>query len=92
MRRAISLARDYADRRVIGKVKLSSLPLQLRVLSQLEVVHRGNLILLLRLCELFSKEQSNTITPHDANLLRVMTPLLKLFTAKQSLLVITEVL
>lgn len=49
MRRAIVLARDYADRRVIGKEKLSSLPLQLRVLSQLEVVHRGNLIMYLRL-------------------------------------------
>ncbi len=89
IRRAVSLARDYAARRVIGKTMLADMPLQLRVLSHLEVVHRGNLILYLRLSQLFSKEQSKSITPHEANILRVMVPLMKLFTAKQSLHVIT---
>lgn len=31
---------------------------------------------------LFSKEQYKSITAHEANILRVMTPLMKLFTAK----------
>lgn len=55
IRRGVALARDYASRRVIGKTPLSSMPLQLRVLSHLEVVHRGNLILYLKLSQLFSK-------------------------------------
>lgn len=49
IRRGLALARDYASRRVIGKTPLSQMPLQLRVLSHLEVVHRGNLMLYLRL-------------------------------------------
>lgn len=55
MRRGIALVRDYSDRRVIGKQKLSSLPLHLRVLSDLDVIHRGNLIFYLKISELFSK-------------------------------------
>ena len=55
MRRGIALVRDYSDRRIIGKKKLSDLPLHLRVLSDLEVTHRGNLIFFLRISELFSK-------------------------------------
>lgn len=68
------------------------MPLQLRVLSNLEVKHRGNLILYLRLSELFSKEQSSTINSHEANLLRVMVPLMKLFTGKEVLSFLSEVL
>ena len=92
MRRGLALARDYASRRNIGKHKLQDMPLQLRVLSELEVKHRGNLILYLRLSELFSKEQSQTISPHEANILRVMVPLMKLFTGKEVLGFLSEVL
>lgn len=49
MRRGITLAKDYSARRTIGKIKLNELPLQKRVLSHLEVVHRGNLMLFIRL-------------------------------------------
>ena len=82
IRRGLALARDYASRRVIGKTTLSNMPLQLRVLSHLEVVHRGNLILYLRMSYFFSKEHAKCIAPHEANILRVMVPLMKLFTAK----------
>jgi acyl-CoA dehydrogenase len=49
IRRGLALSRDYASRRIIGKVPLSEMPLQLRVLSRLEVIHRGNLMLFLRM-------------------------------------------
>jgi alkylation response protein AidB-like acyl-CoA dehydrogenase len=55
MRRGIALVRDYSTRRVIGNKRLADLPLQLRVLSELDVTHRGNLILYLKISELFSK-------------------------------------
>ncbi len=89
MRFSLALAKDYASRRVIGKTLLSSMPLQLRVLSHLEVMHRGNLILYLRLAELFSKEHHSKLTSHEANILRVMVPIMKLFTGKQSLVFVT---
>lgn len=55
MRRGIALVRDYSTRRVIGKRKLADLPLHLRVLADLDVTHRGNLIFYLKISELFSK-------------------------------------
>lgn len=55
MARGLALSRDYASRRTIGNTKLSDMPLQLRVLSNLQVIHRGNLMLYLRVSELFSK-------------------------------------
>ena len=55
MRRGIALVRDYSDRRIIGRKRLSDLPLHQRVLSDLEVAHRGNLIFYLKISEFFSK-------------------------------------
>lgn len=66
------------------------MPLQLRVLSHMEVTHRANLIFYLSIGLLFSKQQAGTIKEDDSNLLRVFTPLLKLFTGKQVLEVCTE--
>jgi putative acyl-CoA dehydrogenase len=92
MRRGIALVRDYSDRRIIGRHKLADLPLHLRVLSDLDVIHRGNLIFYLKISELFSKEHAEKINEDEANILRVMTPLLKLFTGKQVLKVVSECL
>jgi alkylation response protein AidB-like acyl-CoA dehydrogenase len=64
IKRGLVLAKDYASRRSIGKTTLSNMPLQLRVLSHLDVMHRGSLILYLKISHLFSKEQSKCITPH----------------------------
>lgn len=55
MRRGIALVRDYSSRRRIGNKKLCDLPLHQRVLADLDVVHRGNLIFYLKISELFSK-------------------------------------
>jgi putative acyl-CoA dehydrogenase len=49
MRRGIALVRDYSDRRMIGKHKLADLLLHMRVLSDLDVIHRGNLIFYLKI-------------------------------------------
>lgn len=90
IKRLLALARDYSNRRVIGNIKLSENPLHLSVLSDMEVVYRGNLVFYLKIAELFSKEQAKIITAQEANLLRMMTPLLKLFTAKQAMEVVSE--
>jgi len=55
MRRVLALARDYSSRRIIGKSTLNQMPLQIRVLSHLEVTHRANLLFYLGVCQLFSK-------------------------------------
>jgi hypothetical protein len=85
MRRVLALSRDYSSRRTIGKTTLNKMPLQIRVLSHLEVTHRANLLFYLGVCQLFSKEHAGTINDDESNLLRVFTPILKLFTGKQVL-------
>lgn len=92
MRRGIALARDYACRRSIGSTLLADMPLQQRVLSKLEVLHRGNLMFYIRLAQLFSKEHAATNNDHEKNMLRIMNPLAKLFTGKQVVVVLSEVL
>lgn len=90
IKRILALARDYSSRRVVGNMLLSDSPLHLSVLSDMEVIYRGNLIFYLKVADLFSKEQSKKITPQEANLLRMMTPLLKLFTAKDAMAMVSE--
>ena len=90
MRRVVALARDYSSRRTIGKNNLSEMPLQLRVLSHMDVTHRANLIFYLSISLLMSKLHAGTIKDDDANLVRIFTPILKLFTGKQVLEVCTE--
>ncbi|KAL4483592.1 hypothetical protein ABPG72_016873 [Tetrahymena utriculariae] len=82
MRRMIALCRDYSDRRAVFGNKLSKIPLQVKVLSDMEVIFRGNLILLLRVGYWLSKEQSNTATQIESDLLRISSPLLKLYSGK----------
>ena len=90
MRRVIALLRDYSNRRKIGSHPLNSMPLQVRVLANMEITHRANLIFYLNIAELFSKEHAGIINDDQANMLRIFTPILKLFTAKQVLEVATE--
>ncbi len=47
---------------------------------------------MLKVGELFSKENSKKATIDDQNLFRMMIPLLKLFTAKDGMTVYSEVL
>ena len=49
MRRGIALVRDYSSRRIIGNKKLAEYPLHLRVLADLDIIHRGNLIFYLKI-------------------------------------------
>jgi alkylation response protein AidB-like acyl-CoA dehydrogenase len=49
MRRGITLVRDYSNRRIIGKRKLGDIPLHTRVLSHMDITHRGNLIFYLKI-------------------------------------------
>lgn len=82
MRRIISLAKDFAFRRTTGKTPLHELPLHVSVLADMEITYRGNLLFYLKVSELFSLEQSKTIKPLEAGLLRTLIPILKLFTGK----------
>ncbi len=92
MRRGLALARDYARKRsAFGKL-LQDQPLHVETLADLEVNMEGNFLLTFRLVELLGKDEVGEATADEAAVLRMLTPIAKLFTAKEGIGHTSEVL
>eukprot|EP01112_Ceratiomyxa_fruticulosa_P004646 TRINITY_DN15187_c0_g1_i1.p1 TRINITY_DN15187_c0_g1~~TRINITY_DN15187_c0_g1_i1.p1 ORF type:complete len:637 (-),score=127.10 TRINITY_DN15187_c0_g1_i1:20-1813(-) len=90
MRRGIAVARDFSYRRsVFGKL-LSDLPLHLSTLSEMEIQFRGALQFVLHIVLLMGKIETGKASKDAEGLMRLLTPLAKLFTAKQCIFVCSE--
>ena len=92
MRRAIALARDYAARRVVFGKPLIEQPLHGETLTELETRLRASFLLAFQAVELMGKEECGIATPAEQSLLRLLTPVAKLYTAKQAVIVASEAL
>jgi acyl-CoA dehydrogenase len=92
MRRGIALARDYADKRVAFGAKLADKPLHIDTLAGLQAEFYGAFLLAFRAVELVGKDEASTITEEEGRLLRLLTPIVKLTTAKQAVAVASEAL
>ncbi len=92
MRRGIALAKDYARRRVAFGAPLAEKPLHVDTLASLEAEYQGALHIAFRSVELLGKEECGELSEHEAALLRLLTPIVKLLTAKQAVSVASEVL
>eukprot|EP01104_Vermistella_antarctica_P006383 TRINITY_DN1708_c0_g1_i2.p1 TRINITY_DN1708_c0_g1~~TRINITY_DN1708_c0_g1_i2.p1 ORF type:complete len:633 (-),score=101.40 TRINITY_DN1708_c0_g1_i2:2290-4188(-) len=96
MRRCVALCRDYATRRVVFGKRLDEQPLHLATLADMDLEYRAAMLLFLRVTHLLGrseclgKERGNKQHEHEQNLLRFLTPLLKMYTAKQSNSVASE--
>lgn len=90
MRRGVAIARDFASRRqVLGK-PLSEQPLHLTTLSYMECELRGALQLILDVSLLLGKTELNKATEDEHIVFRLLTPMTKLYTAKQSIAITSE--
>jgi alkylation response protein AidB-like acyl-CoA dehydrogenase len=92
MRRAVMLARDYASRRSAFGKKLFDQPAHLETLAELEVESQGGLALLLHVAGLMGKEELQQASEIESGVLRILVPVIKLYTGKQGVRVISEVL
>ncbi len=92
MRRAIALAKDYSLRREAFGKKLAEHPLHLETLANLEVEFQGAFQSVFYTSELLGKEECGKATADEIAVLRMLTPLIKLYTAKQAIKVVSEVL
>ncbi|HEY8040613.1 MAG TPA: acyl-CoA dehydrogenase family protein [Polyangiaceae bacterium] len=92
MRRGLALARDYAKKRVAFGAPLAQKPLHVDTLAGLEAEFDGALLLTFRAVELLGREEAKTITEEETQLLRLLTPIAKATTAKQAVMVASEVL
>ncbi|XP_060755354.1 acyl-CoA dehydrogenase family member 11-like [Neoarius graeffei] len=90
MRRIIQLGREYSTKRsVFGKL-LKDHPLHVQTLSRLEVETRAAFLLMMEVCRLLGREETGTATERETHLLRLLTPVAKLYTGKQAVAVVSE--
>ncbi len=92
MRHALALARDYADRRVAFGAALRDKALHADTLAAMQAEFEGAFHLAFRAVELLGREEAGEITEEEAQLLRLITPIAKLTTAKQAVQVASETL
>ncbi|WP_434391542.1 acyl-CoA dehydrogenase family protein [Melittangium boletus] len=91
MRRALALARDFAKRRVQFGAPLSEKPLHVDTLAGLEAEFHGGFLLAFRAAELLGKMEAGTASEEELLLQRLVTPLAKLTTGRQTVHVTSEV-
>ena len=92
MRRGLALAFDYAKKRVAFGARLSEKPLHIDTLLGLQAETEAAFHLAFLVAELNGKSEAGEISESDAQLLRALTPIMKLTTAKQAVMVASEVL
>ncbi|KAF3850879.1 hypothetical protein F7725_012651 [Dissostichus mawsoni] len=86
----VQLAGDYATRRTAFGKLLKDHPLHMQTLARMEVETRGAFLLVMDVCRLLGREESGVATELDAHLLRLLTPVVKLYTGKQAVAVVSE--
>ncbi|GAB4202712.1 MAG: hypothetical protein OHK0013_16250 [Sandaracinaceae bacterium] len=92
MRRAVALARDYSRRREAFGARLADKPLHLDTLAVLAAETEAALHLAFAVVAVLGRIERDAARPHDAALLRVLTPVAKLTTGKQAVAVTSEAL
>ena len=92
MRRGIALARDYAKKRAAFGTLLAEKPLHLDTLAGMQAEFEAAFHLTFFLVELIGRDESDELAAEEKDLLRLLTPIVKLTTAKQSVAVVSEAL
>ena len=92
MRRAIALARDYARRRFAFGALLADKPLHVDTLAGMQAELEAAFHLAFFLVEKIGAHEAQVLDAQEQELLRLLTPLVKLCTAKQAIAVCSEAL
>lgn len=85
IRRAYALSKAYSETREAFGQKIEHHLLHKKSLREMEIAYQSNTILALHLAKLLGKEECNTASETEKSLLRFLTPIAKLFTAKQAI-------
>jgi alkylation response protein AidB-like acyl-CoA dehydrogenase len=92
MRRGLALAFDYAGKRVAFGSTLAQKGLHVDTLMGLQAEAEAAFHLAFYVAELNGRNEAGELEEHDTWLLRLLTPVMKLTTAKQAVAVSSEVL
>lgn len=89
-RRLLDLAKDYAAKRTAFGKPLEQHPLHARTLREIETEYRGCFHLVMYVAELLGREEAGLA--NNNALLRLLTPVAKLYCAKKNLAATTELI
>ncbi|MGZ3652939.1 MAG: acyl-CoA dehydrogenase family protein, partial [Bdellovibrionota bacterium] len=89
-RRALALALDYADKRNAFGKKIADHPLHAETLADLVVEFEGNFVLTFHLAELLGRDELGLASPEESAMLRMLTPIAKLYTGKSCMAITSE--
>ena len=92
MRRGLALSFDYASKRVAFGAPLSEKPLHVDTLLTLQAEFEAAFHLAFYVAELTGRSETREISDDDLLLLRLLTPIMKLTTGRQAVMVASEVL
>lgn len=92
MARALALAGDYAAHREAFGRPLIELPLHARTLADMRGEFEGAFALAFEVVQLLGRVEQGRAAPHEAVLLRLLTPLAKLWTGKVAVALCSEAL
>ncbi len=92
MRRGLALAAEYARKRVAFGAPLSEKPLHMDTLAGLGAEAEAAFHLAFYVAELTGRAETGELSENDSLLLRLLTPVMKLTTGKQAVVVASEVL
>lgn len=90
LRRIVQLAIDYSCRRTAFGTKLANNTLHLQTVARMNIEYRAAFLLTFDLVRILGMEESGTASDEDLGVMRLMTPICKLYTAKQALKVCSE--
>ena len=92
MARVLGLARDYATRRQAFGRPLIEQPLHAQTLADMQAEFEGAFALAFEVAHLLGRVERGAAAAHDAALLRLLTPLAKLWTGKLAVKLCSEAL
>lgn len=92
MRRGLALALDFAGKRLAFGAPLAEKPLHMDTLAGLQAEFEAAFHFAFYIAELTGRSETGEIDESESLLLRLLIPVMKLTTAKQSVLVASEVL
>jgi alkylation response protein AidB-like acyl-CoA dehydrogenase len=90
IRRAFAFTKAYSEQREAFGKKIGQQPLHQRTLREMEIAYQSNTLLALFLSQLLGKEECDEASENEKSLLRFMTPVSKLYTAKQAIVYTSE--
>jgi alkylation response protein AidB-like acyl-CoA dehydrogenase len=90
MARCLTLAKDYARKRLAFGKPVSEQPLHLETLARMQTEFEGTFHLCFHLATLLGREETGQATPSERVLLRLLTPVIKLWSAKSAISIASE--